>query len=102
MGQFHVSKQSFASLAVLSAVMAKNELRQDSSIQDLGLQWDTKSFIVSICGTFSDPKNASKIWKPSRVMWSSCCDSDSNFASDLGSIYKHSTAQVVKVEAFWF
>lgn len=73
MGQFHVSKQSFASLAVLSAVMAEKELSQDSSIQDPGLQRHTKSFIVSICGTFSDPKNALKsfvvfIWKPSRVM----------------------------------
>lgn len=59
--------------AVLSAEMADKELRQDLSIQDPGLQLNTKSFIVSICGTFSDPKNPLKsflvfIWKRSCII----------------------------------
>lgn len=68
------------------------------------LQWGKKkSWIVSICGTFTDPKNDLTsflvfIWKRLRVMWSPCRDSDGNFASDLfqryvlprRSVYKHS------------
>lgn len=117
MGQFHVSKQTFASAyqAVLSAVMAEKELHQELSSQDPGLQLNTKSFIVSICGTFTDPKNPLTsflvfIWKQSCIMWSSCRDSDDNFASDLfkhyvlprWSPYKQSTVEVVKVEVSWF